>query len=62
MEEMYHPTIVIGWATEKESLRAMFNRREKFEIKAKTRETALMARILFPIHAKLAADQGCVHQ
>lgn len=35
---MNQPPIVIGWATGNDSLRAMFSRRDKFEMRAKPRD------------------------
>lgn len=43
IDAMYQPMMVIGWATEKETRRAMFRSRDMFDIKAKTREMALIA-------------------
>ena len=45
-EAMYQPTMVIGWATEKEMRWAMLRRREKLDMRAKARERPLIARSL----------------
>ena len=43
IEEIYHPMIVIGCATENETRRAILRSRDMLDIRARTRETALMA-------------------
>ena len=49
---MYHPTIVMGWAMEKDRRRAMLKRSDMFASSAMTKDTALMA-----INLHLHVDQ-----
>ena len=45
-EDIYHPTIVMGWPMEKSMRRAIFSNNAKFAISAKPRERPLIARSL----------------